>query len=202
LWITPDGVYTETAKTSAAPIHWGITWPLLTNDGQALATSIGKTFASTGFARGGDQESFLSVDQQATIETDVPTMRSTYGDLLALRVVSSGAINSSFIYPHNSGQPPADEVQRSMRRTRSGFTSILGGVEDNIYVGRTVAGGEGRELRLSARAKPALTFDQRCGFLTQIREGRVVSVETDRDVKAHFGKAKLSLEAHRLRTLP
>ena len=197
LWITPDGVYTETTKTSIAPVQWGVTWPLLINDGRPLVTSIGKSFASTGFTRGEDQESFLSVGRQATIETAVPKMRSTYGDLLALRVVSSGATNSNFIYPHNSDQPSAAEVQGTMRRTKNGFTSILGRVEDDIYVGKTVAGGEGRELRLSSGAGPALIFDRSCGFLAQIRDGRMVAVETDRDVTARIDKTTLTLRAHR-----
>lgn len=196
LWITPDGVYTETTKTSPDPVQWGMTWPLLVNDGQDLATVIDKSIASTSYPGGGDQESFLAVDSLATIETNVPTVRSSYGDLRALRVVTPGPANRSFVYPHNSGQLAATEVQQTMRRTEGGWVSTLGRVEDNIYVGRTAAGGVGRELRLQAGARPALTFAQPCGFFAQIRKGKVVAVETDRDVEGHLGHRTVDFKAH------
>ena len=83
-----------------------------------------------------------------------------------------------------------------MQRTSTGFTSILGTVTDDTYVGKTIAGGEGTELRLSASARPVLTFDHRCGFLAQIRNSRIIAIETDRNVKAHLGQRTLSLSAH------
>ena len=71
LWITPDGVHTESTETGANTVPWGLTWPLLINDGRPLVTTIGSDIASTAYSDSGDRESFLSIAQSAQNPLDL-----------------------------------------------------------------------------------------------------------------------------------
>ena len=149
LWITPDGVYIETVKTSHDSTPWGVTWPLLANDGTALDVQIAGAAATTKYPGSGDAESFLAVGGGASITREGETLRSTFGDIQPVRAGSADGINRTFVYPHNANQPSADQVQASFRRTASGFSSDLGTVNGDIYIGQTVAGGVGLVLSRS-----------------------------------------------------
>jgi hypothetical protein len=196
LWITPDGVFSETRKTSADSGLWAVTWPLLVNDGRPLNVQITKSVASASFKPGDDEESFLSVGGQTQIQSDTPTFRSSYGDLLPVRAIASAATDRTFIYPHNPAAPSAEIVRQSFRRTPDGFTSALGTVKGDLYIGKTIAGGEGNSLALVSGAAPDLILDHRCGFLAQLDHNKVAVIETDCDVVAHLGKRTVVLKAH------
>ena len=81
-------------KTSSDDLKWAVTWPLLINDGRPLVTSVGKDVANTAYDREGGQESFLSLDSSASVAADVPTFRSTYGDLLVVQGLFVGQRNT------------------------------------------------------------------------------------------------------------
>jgi len=199
LWITPDGVLAETRRTSGDADEWAMTWPLLVNDGRPLMKSVAGAVAATSYDGAGDEENFIDVGGDTRVMGDGPTIRSTYGDLLAVRAVAGNGLQQTFVFPRSAGQPPAVEVRRSFRRTASGFASVLGTVEGDVYISSTMAGGEGNSITLLQQDQPALVFDRRCGFLARLSGGRVISVETDRDVTARLGTRTVVLHAHELR---
>jgi len=196
LWITPDGVLAETRKTSDDADEWAMTWPLLVDDGRPLMKNVTGAVASTSYDGTGDEENFIDLGGDARVMADGPTIRSTYGDLLAVRAAARNPVQQTFVYPRSAGQPPAAEVRRSLRRTARGFTSVLGAVDDDTYTSATMVGGEGTSITLPHQDRPALEFDRRCGFLARIDRGKIVGVETDRDVTAHVGKRTVVLHAH------
>ena len=194
LWITPDGVYIESTKTSNDSTPWGVTWPLFKNDGTALDMQITSSAATTKYSDSGDTESFLAIGRGQSITSDGETLRSTFGDIQPVRVDSVDGINRTFVYPHNASQPATDSVQASFRRTSSGFTSDLGAVDGDIYIGRTVAGGFGSGLTLPSGVH--LNFNRPSGFLVQIHNRVPTAIETDRNVTLTFKGRTLALVAH------
>jgi len=194
LWITPDGVYIESTKTSNDSTPWGVTWPLFKNDGTALDMQITSSAATTKYSDSGDTESFLAIGRGQSITSDGETLRSTFGDIQPVRVDSVDGINRTFVYPHNASQPATDSVQASFRRTSSGFTSDLGAVDGDIYIGRTVAGGFGSGLTLPSGVH--LNFNRPSGFLVQIHNRVPTAIETDRSVTLTFNGRILALVAH------
>jgi hypothetical protein len=192
VWITPDGVYIETRKTSSDVVSWGVTGPVLQSDGRSLAVRVSDGNASTSYSASGDAESFLAVGGKPRVAPDGTPMRSTFGDLLPLRVQSTGGVDRTFIYPHNSGQPAPESVRSGFRVTADGFSSELGTVHGDIYTGKTIAGGMGREIALRGAH---VSFNVTCGFLLQLRSGVPLTVETDRDVV-------LTIKGKHIRVLP
>jgi len=199
LWITPDGVYVESVKTSNDSTPWGVTWPLLENDGTALDVQITGSIASSKYPGSRDTESFLAVGGGESITSDGETLRSTFGDIQPVRSGSVDGINRTFVYPHNVSEPASSRVQASFRRTATGFTSDLGAVDGDTYIGQTVAGGFG--MRVTLPSGMHLNFDRPCGFLVQIRNGIPIAVETDRNVTLKSNVRTLVLEAHAPRRL-
>jgi hypothetical protein len=182
--VTPDGVLTT--LTSSAPAgQWGLTWPLLTNDGAGpLTTSMGQNMATTRFASGTDEQAFIAVAPSggATLTAD-GAVRSGYGDLLSVRYVAAGGTaHQTFVYPRNGGAPTAAAVRDSFMVTANGFRSVLGRVEGNVYVGATSAGGEASALDIDGDGTVDVSFDQVCKFVLQLSNGRVTAVEADRAV--------------------
>jgi hypothetical protein len=197
--ITPDGVLSEVRKISSDQVHWGMTWPVLENDGGPLVVTRSTEMMSTGYGTSGDRENFIALrgssGQRASLDCSDATMRSTYGDLRPVRVAVPGSVNRTFIYPSNAIQPTAEEVRRTFRLSQDGFSSALGRVIGNIYVSPTIAGGEGSEVDLDGDGKRDATFNLKCGFILQIREGQVVAVETDRSVTANIRGREIRLAA-------
>jgi len=194
--VTPDGVLTT--LTSSAPAgQWGMSWPLLVNDGAgALATSVANNLASTHFAMGTDEQNFIAVGGAATLTMD-GTVRSGYGDLQSIRYLATGtAANRTFVYPRSAGAPDGAAVRDSFMATANGFKTVLGRVEGNTYVGSTSAGGEAKELDLDGNGTPDVAFDQSCKFVLQLDHGRVTAVEADKAVNVTVGtNAPIALKA-------
>jgi hypothetical protein len=200
LWITPDGVYAETQKLGDEPYRWAVTWPLLVNDGRLLDTAITPGMASTNYPGSGDQESFLSLTPSAHHKQSDPPIRSSFGDLLPIRDFPHHGTETTFIYPHKASDPAPNAVLTSIHRTPNGFKSVLGTVENNLYIGLTVAGGEANHLSLPN--EPTLKFSESCGFLVQLKNHRPITIETDRDVDVIYDGKKLHLQAHRPTSFP
>lgn len=198
LTLTPDGVFSVMRKISPdAPdaVEWGVTWPLLENDGRALDRSTGTYIASTGYPGSADRQNFLAVGAAPKV-TPEELVRSTFGDLRPLRVVTPEAANRTFIYPASAGDPAAESVRASFQVSADGFRSVLGRVSGKLYVGRTSAGGFGTELDLDGDGKPDVRFSSDCGFLLQLDRGKVVAVEADRDVTAVIQGRRVSLKTY------
>jgi hypothetical protein len=180
--VTPDGVLTT--LTSSAPAgQWGLTWPLLTNDGAgALVTSVANNIASTKFSNGTDEQNFIAVGGAGgTLAMDGPVVRSGYGDLQSVRYTSTGT-HRTFVYPKSAGAPDGAAVRDSFMATANGFKTVLARVEGNMYVGATSAGGEGTSLDIDGDGTPDVTFSTSCKFVLQLAAGRITAVEADRAV--------------------
>ena len=204
--ITPDGVLSTVEEIASGQAPWGVTWPLLVNDGRPLHTGVGGRIAETSYAAGTDTESFLAVDGDGTLDAGAAPVRSTYGDLLPIRMTTAGAASHTFVYPHNAGQPDADTVLKSFRLTKQGkgqgFESVLGRVEGDVYISPTFAGGVARELDLDGDERADLRFDHECGFVLQRSHGQVTAIEVDRPAVARLGGHAYRLTAYRPLDLP
>jgi hypothetical protein len=147
---------------------------------------------AVGYPGSGDRENFIALDTGTQFAPEMP-LRGTYGDLRPIRVTVSGKAIHTFVYPAGATDPAADSVRRSFMITKDGFRSVLGRVSGSIYVGRTAAGGVGDRIDLAGGGKADATFSHMCGFLLQLRHGRVVAVETDREVDAEIQGKKMHL---------
>jgi hypothetical protein len=104
--------------------------------------------------------------------------------------------DGTFIYPRNAAQPAALDIQQSFKRTLDGFTSDLGTVHGDIYIGRTIAGGVAQNILLPGASSVPLRFSHVCGFLVQLRDGIPLSIETDRDVVLTLHGRRVQLHSH------
>ena len=194
--LTPDGILSSLRKTSADSVKWGVTWPLLENDGRPLHRSGTAYVASTGYAGSPDRQNFISVGSAAPEMTEEPLLRSTFGDLRPLRIMTGEDTNRTFVYPSSTGDPTAGSVRGSLQLTTDGFRSVLGRVYGTLYVGRTSAGGVGSEIDLDGDGKPDARFSRPCGFVMQVRATEVIAIETDRSVTAEVQGHRMVLKAH------
>jgi hypothetical protein len=196
LVLTPDGILSTTQKISSDAITWGVTWPLLANDGAPLAVTVGARFGETEFKGHPDSESFLALGKHPSLDSSGETVRSTYGDLQPVLQMTKGMSNQTFIYPHTIDQPSSLAVIKSFAVTADGFSSVLGRVSGNVYVGQTVAGGEGASVSIQDAGKPDVTFSEPCRFLLQLHHGRVIAAEADRRVHADLQGKQVDLTAY------
>jgi hypothetical protein len=188
--VTPDGVLSTLSKTSPDDVQWGVTWPLLQNDGRPLRVAITEFAASTGYPGEADRQNFLAIGRTAPRITPEEPIRSTYGDLLPLRVITDGAINQTFIYPADADDRDPESVRAGFVVTADGFRSPEASVFGNLYKGRTAAGGYGREISSLIR------FDRECGFLLQLKDGKPIALETDRAVVAEIQGKRVRVAPH------
>jgi len=190
--ITPDGVLT-TLKRMNGSQPFALTVPLLENDGAPLETKVSQPVLSTRYPGAPDRQNFLLLGDAVGVDATEPAIRSSYGWLRPVRVEASDV----FVYPETAGDPEPALVRGSFRRMENGFVSILGRVEDDLYIGRTAAGGAGRSLDLNGDGKPELEFDASCGFIAQIEAGRITAIETDRAVTGRIAGRPMRFRAHR-----
>jgi hypothetical protein len=185
--IIPDGILSTVERVSPDSAVWGVTWPLLIDDGRPLQVHTAPRIAETSFVGSADTESFLAVDKDSTLDASGTPVRSSYGDLLPIRMRSAGGeASNTFVYPHDGSQPDAKNVLNSFHLTASGFHSILGRVDGDVYVGRNFAGGRAKDVDLDGDGIPDLRFDHECGFVLQIRDGTVTAIEADQFVTARL----------------
>lgn len=195
--ITPDGILSQVTQTGASE-SWGMTYPLLQNDGQtALLQSVSRDhrIARVSFQGGADSENFILLSAQGAAMTTGAPLRTSFGFLAPVQAVTSDTAHSTFIYPEGAGDPSAEAVRDSFRITPDGFGSVLGRVTGKLYVGRSSAGGFGTQLDLGGKGVPDVTFSVSCGFLLQLKDGVVTALETDRPVTATIKGRALALEA-------
>src|SRR5260370_12830546 len=97
---------------------------------------------------------------------------------------SGAASVPTCVYPESPWDPSADSVRTSFARNGTGFSSVLGSVVGNVYVGRTSAGGVGSAVDLNGNGTSDVTFSASTGFILQLANGRVTAIEADRSVTA------------------
>jgi hypothetical protein len=194
--LTPDGILSITTSTGG---RWGMTVPLLTFDGaETLQVSFGERIARTSFPSGSDEQTFIALNPSASLENGGATMRSPYGDLHPVRFRTPDEEQRIFVYPRNGNDPSAEAVRDSFVYTSpTEFSSVLGTVRGNLYVGRTAAGGVGDDIDLDGDGSPEAVFSSPCGFILQLQNGVITKVETDRDVTATIAGASYGLSAYR-----
>src|SRR5215813_357425 len=192
--LTPDGAL----ATLRAPdgVTCGVTWPVLENDGAPLAVKLTPYIARTAYRQGADEQNFIALQAGAKLAADDTPLRSAYGWLRPVRVTTRQHINQTFIYPRGAGDPNAESVRRSFKLSPNGFSSILGRVTGNLYVGRAAAGGEGDSIDLNGDGKADVTFSEPCGFILSLDKGRVIVAEADRDVFVQIEGMRMRLSAH------
>jgi hypothetical protein len=193
--LTPDGILASLTRTSGAQ-PFGVTLPLLANDGLPLQTSFANGIARTRYKAGGDEQNFIVLNKDAAL-TEESTVRSTYGDLLPVRATSSDSTLHVFIYPRTPADLPADRIRDSFQLTPTGFSSDLATITDTFYAGRTAAGGESDHLD-----KPTVTFTKACGFLVQFTNDRITSIEADRPTQATLHNSTVNLSAFTATQIP
>jgi hypothetical protein len=191
LIITPDGVLSTV--TGSTP-GFGVTWPVLENNGAPLRTSTGAKIATTALGAGRDEQSFIALQATASLAANDAAVRGGYGDLRPLRLTAAPSSTvETFIYPRNPGDPSAESVRTSFVRNGSDFASVLGRVQGTLYVGRTAAGGVGRSIDLDGNGTPDVTFSTTCAFVLQLRQGKVLAIEADATVTANVQGRTVSL---------
>ncbi len=195
LLITPDFVLSTVRQLGGQTVGWGVTWPVLESDGRPLTVRRGPRMVSLSFPRAADEQSFIAVDGPVTF-TDEAAVRGSYGDLRPIRVVTRGTSNTTLIYPRGSGDPTAEDVGRSFRRTARGFRTLVGTVDGRVYIGRSAAGGEGSRVDLDGDGRPEVTFTPRCQFLVRHRGGKVTELEVDRPTVAVVQGRRVQLGPH------
>ncbi len=144
-----------------------------------------------------DQQNFIALKPTHRLDASSPAVRGGYGDYLPIQVSDSGGgAVETFVYPRSSGDPDAERVHASFVRNGKDFSSVLGEVKGTLYIGRTSAGGEGDAVDLDNDGRDDVTFNQRCAFILQLRNGRVFAIESDRSVDAVVAGKKLHLSPH------
>lgn len=195
--LTPDGVLSELRKTSPGDIPWGVTIPLLENDGRPMVLTRSSHLAATAYSTDSDRENFIGLDPSDAMDFSGSPLRSTYGDLLPVRVSGPNETKRTFIYPANREQLSAEAVRQSFQVRNGGFRSVLGRVEGTTYIGRDIAGGEADGLDLDGDGKQHVRFDRVCRFLLRIRNHQIIAAEADRAVRLSLGSRSFSLTAFR-----
>ncbi len=132
-----------------------------------------------------DQQSFIALRSTHQLDSSAATMRTAYGDVRPVQVTdSAGGAIETFVYPRSAGDPSAESVRISFSRNGADFSSVLGRVTGNLYIGRTSAGGRGDSIDLNNDGTVDVSFSQSCDFVLQLDEGRVTAIEADRAVTA------------------
>lgn len=191
--ITPDGVL-ATLTCEDDTQAFGLTVPLLEDDGRPLEVNAATPVLSTGYPSAEDRQNFLCLDDGATA-TAGSKMLSSYGYLRPIRVTGDGQCVRVFVYPTGSEDPAAIEVYESFRVTPDGFQNALGSVQETIYQGRFSAGGFGSTLDLNDDGQPDVQLSKACNFITQLRDSEITAIEADQAVEATVAGKQLRLEA-------
>jgi hypothetical protein len=191
--ITPDGILCTATSSSSA--SFGMTWPVLSNDGTALSTTYTSTTATTKYPDESDAENFIALDSGTSLTTTDPAVLGSYGDLVPVRSVS-GAVNRTFVYPSSAGDPSAESVRTRFKQNGNDFSTVLGRVQGNTYVGRTSAGGFDDGVDLNGDGTRDVTFSKKCSFVVQLNNGKVTAIESDRAVSAVVQGKSITLSAY------
>ncbi|RYD68555.1 MAG: hypothetical protein EOP83_00635 [Verrucomicrobiaceae bacterium] len=144
-----------------------------------------------------DQQNFIALQGSHVLDATAPAVRGGYGNFRPVRVTAShGGPVETFVYPRNAGDPDAESVRVSFMREGQDFSSILGRVRGTLYTGRTSAGGVGTTIDLNGDGTDDASFSESCGFILQLKDGKIVRVEADRSVKARLSGKEIALTAY------
>lgn len=182
--LTPDLLVTR--LKSAQELPFGLTVPLLENDGRPLQTHIETDHAHTGYSTLGDRQYFISLNDSVDLDTTAASIQSTYGWLKPVRFETPDESIDLLVYPKRAGEMEADRIKQGFRWTADGFETPLGSVGKNYYIGPEIAGGEGESMDVDGDGKADVSFDHNCIFVFQLENGNIRKAEADRTVEMSY----------------
>ena len=198
LTITPDGVLVQTTSTGFSAGNWGVTYPVLIDDGTtsggwgatATTTSLTQPIASATWSNN-DSQNFITISSNTVVFTSESNCLTSVGDVTPVRsVVSADTTHTTFVYPAtNAGvtDPSAASVRSTFTVTGTNTytcTALGSSVTSDsstgtVYIGRTCASGWASTFTLSGGT---VTFSVPCFFIAQVSSGHVTAIEVDRAV--------------------
>jgi hypothetical protein len=199
LTVTPDGILSQTT-CSGCPSSFGHTFPILVNDGTTSPSSWGATTTTTSIPTGtsstglvttqwsnNDQQAYMIISSNPKTIATESNQTGTPGTVTPVRAYAPADITQNvFIYPRNSTDPSASSVQSGMTVTGTNTytnsalsSSVVSGSGGTYYIGRTAAGGWTNSIAISGQTT---TFNVPCNFIMTLSSGKIVSIETDRNV--------------------
>lgn len=89
----------------------------------------------------------------------------------------------------------------SFQWLENGFSSVVGTVKDNLYIGRTAAGGRGKGIDINGDGKLDVKFSQECNFILQLEKGKVQKVEVDRKTRMYYKEKEFTINPHQPLTI-
>ena len=191
--LTPDLLVTRLKNAQDLP--FGLTVPLLENDGNQLLTEISENSAHTGFSVNGDQQYFIGLNEDIQTDSSGESIQSTYGWLKPVRFESKDPSIDLLVYPKSASGISAKEIKKTFEWKKNGFSTALASIEGNQYRGVHAAGGEGEAMDLDGDGIVDVTFDQKCLFMFQLKKGKIHRVETDRNVIMKYQNKTYHLSA-------
>ena len=205
LTVTPDGVLSQTT-CSGCTSTWGMTFPMLVDDGTTSPNNFGATVTTTsigGNAAGivqsmwpnGDQQNYMLISHNSYFLTAESNVVTSFGDITPVRAWSGTGTSTpdasqvTFVYPRHSSDPLASAVQAGMNITGTNTytnsalnSSVVSGGNGTYYIGTTAAGGWAQTVTLPGGT---LSFNTPCQFIAQLNaSGQVTALEVDRSVTA------------------
>lgn len=182
--LTPDLLVTR--LKSAQELPFGLTVPLLENDGRSLQTQISADRAHTGYSTLGDRQYFISLNESVELDTTAASIQSTYGWLKPVRFETTEATVDLLVYPKRAGEMEADRIKEGFRWTPDGFETPFARVGEDFYIGKEIAGGEGKSMDVDGDGEAEVSFDQNCLFVFQLENGSIKQAESDRAVEMNY----------------
>ena len=166
------------------------------SDGSGLNIDELRVFPADSAQAEPDQQTFIALGASPVIDASAALRRSAYGDQRPLRVTNAGAAVSTFVYPRKAADPSAESVRASLVRDGADFSSVLGRIRGDTYVGRTSAGGVGTGVDLDGDGANDVAFEQSCAFVLQLSDGVVTAVEVDRFARFTHAGREIALAPH------
>ena len=212
--VTPDGVLVQTTQTGFTAGNWGMTFPILTSDGNTAApntwgatNTVNQSFtqpiASCAWPGSLDSQNYMTISANPTVFTSEANCQTACGNVTPVRaVVAADTTLNVFVHPASNSDPSAASVRSSLTVTGPNtFTCTALGLSvtssqagGTVYIGRTSASGWARTFTLSGGA---VTFNIPCFFIAQVSGGVVHGLEVDRNVNASVqGNAAQNLTAY------
>lgn len=143
-----------------------------------------------------DQQNYISLSSTSSFDASAPLVRGGYGDFRPVILSDEKEkIISTWIYPRNGSDTPAADVLKSFQRNGDDFSTAINSVQGKIYIGKTSAGGFGKLLDIDHDGTAEIIFDRECSFITQLKNGKIIALETDQDAKAKIDNHVVSLKA-------
>jgi hypothetical protein len=195
LTVDPDGVLSQTT-CSGCPSTWGMTFPILINDGTTggswgattTTTSLTPPIASATWPSSGDSQNYMTISSNATTFISESNQITSFGTMTPVRAYTLDATQVSFVYPAKSGEPTASQVRSGMTITGINTytnsvlgSSVVSGSGGTYYLGPLAAGGWTNSITISGQTT---TFTAPCYFIMTLSGGKVSSIEADRSVTA------------------